>query len=142
MPITGLLTRPARLKRRRQKVYPKRRCKYCNRLFDLTKAHKKFCSFRCQRAFNKQGMALGPLKDKLPGWMRKEVTLQLAVIAELVAGRDPQEISLKMIGDRRNLKYLVEVSAKFREAFLTAIRSEVAAHLDSRADIEWNRTAS
>ena len=60
-----------------EKRYEKRRCLYCFKLFDLTKPNKKFCRLHHQQAYNREGMAFGPLREKLPKWISKEVAKQL-----------------------------------------------------------------
>jgi hypothetical protein len=68
------------------KTYGRRRCVYCDKWFVKTKPNKKFCSLQHQKAFNSEGMALGPLRNKFPKWITREVTKQLAKLgAELRA---------------------------------------------------------
>ena len=69
---------PRRSPTAQPKRFEKRRCAYCNKLIDLTKPNRRFCNDRERNAFHQQGMALGPLKEKLPKWIAKEVAKQLA----------------------------------------------------------------
>lgn len=62
------------------KTYGRRRCRYCDKMFTKTKPNKVFCSLLHQKAYNSEGMALGPLREKLPKWISKEVTKQLACL--------------------------------------------------------------
>jgi hypothetical protein len=72
------------LKKRRppppDRKFEKRRCKYCNALFDLTKPNKLFCTDRHRIAWNNQGAALGPLAMRLPKYISKEVKRQLEAL--------------------------------------------------------------
>src|SRR5271170_4936262 len=64
------------------RTYGYGRCRYCNKLFTKTKPNRVFCSELHQKAYNREGMALGPLRTKLPKWIAKEVTKQLAALLE------------------------------------------------------------
>ena len=59
-------------------TYGKGRCRYCDKVFTKTKPNKKFCTDQHRINYNNAGLALGPLREKLPKWIAKEVTKQLA----------------------------------------------------------------
>jgi hypothetical protein len=64
-------TRPAKLRRRH--------CIYCNALLVVPSGHqnKKFCCEDHRKAYHHEGMALGPMRTKIPKWITKEVAKQL-----------------------------------------------------------------
>ena len=77
------------------KPIKRRRCRYCDNLFPIPDSHpdKKFCCDRHRITFNNDGLALGPLREKLPKWITIEVAKQLAAVeARLMAAmQSPSE---------------------------------------------------
>lgn len=71
------------------KIFPRRHCKNCNKLYEKNRPNKMFCSHDCKEEFRKFGSAYGPLKEHLTKLIAKHAAGEAAAqFAAYVAAKD------------------------------------------------------
>jgi hypothetical protein len=83
--------RRARLKRLQDpRIFARKHCKNCNKLFPLTKPTREFCGDNCRKEFHANGgNAYGPLKTRLEKLVRgitRDLETQLDMLRSATAG--------------------------------------------------------
>lgn len=61
----------------------RKRCLNCDKLFELTKPNRKFCSTNCKNEFGRHGSAFGPLKTHIETMMNRHTKELRAEVVKL-----------------------------------------------------------
>jgi hypothetical protein len=141
MPLTAQVRRERRgvvKKFTAKEALKRRRCKNCDKLFDVTRPNRIFCSDTCRDEYHRYGSAFGPMKAYLTLLIEKaskeEAKRQLAAH---VAGKEFRAaLALAGFIHRSQIKPLLRLATR-----VDALEKERQDHESRLLQVEWNQPA-